>query len=170
MNIPESRRRGFEGTVKARYESLLEITFNYTYLEAVSRAQYVNSNSGQTVDVGDTLPLVPKHRLGLIGNLHPLEGWTVSLMGLYVSTQFGLFDESNQFPRLPGYFQLNSRIAYERSVPGGLLSGFLLVNNMLDQKYFSYGSTFGADPSSRFVVPAPGLAVYGGIGYKFDGF
>jgi len=170
INVPESRRRGIEATVKGKYESLLEITLNYTYLEAVSRAQYVNSNSGQTVDVGDTLPLVPKHRLSLIGNLHPVEGWTFSLLGLYVSTQFGLFDEANQFPGLPGYLQLNGRIAYERPVPGGHLSGFILVNNMLDQKYFAFGSTFGADAGSRFVVPAPGIAVYGGLSYRFEGF
>jgi iron complex outermembrane receptor protein len=169
INIPKTRRRGFEGTIKARYEKLLDVTVNYTYLEAVSRSQYVNSNSGQTVDVGDTLPLVPKHRLSVTGNYHPADGWTLSLIGLYVSTQIALFDESNQFPGLPGYFQLNSRIAYERPVPGGRLSGFLLVNNLLDQKYFAFGSAFGADPTSRFVVPAPGIAIYGGLSYRFEG-
>ena len=42
------------------------------------------------MEVGDTLPQVPKHRLGLMANAHPVDGLTVSLIGLYVSTQFYL--------------------------------------------------------------------------------
>lgn len=115
---------------------------------------------------------MPKHRVSLTANAHPVDGLTVSLNGLYVSTQFYLNDENNVQPRLPGYFVLNSRIAYERSVPGRRLTGFLMINNMLDQKYSTSGIiavnvlTDGA--LERFVVPAPGIALYGGLSYRFE--
>ena len=96
-------------------------------------------------------------------------------MGLYVGTQFNLNDEENAQPRLPGYFVLNSRLAYERPVPGGRLSGFLMVNNMLDQRYSTQGiivpnTRTGGGLPERFIVPAPGIAIYGGLSYRFERF
>jgi outer membrane receptor protein involved in Fe transport len=127
------------------------------------------------VQKGDSIPMVPKHRLSVTGNYHPAQGWTASLIGLYVSTQFHLNDEENAQPRLPGYFVLNSRLAYERPVPGGLLSGFLMVNNMLDRRYSTQGiiapnTLTGGGAPERFIVPAPGLAIYGGLSYRFESF
>ncbi len=123
---------------------------------------------------GDTFPLVPKHPLGITGNVYPATGWTVSLMGLYVSTQFFLNDEINAQPRLPGYFRMDARVAYERSVPGGVLKAFLMLNNILDQKYSTSGilasnALTGGGAIERFIVPAPGIAIYGGLSYTFNG-
>jgi outer membrane receptor protein involved in Fe transport len=78
-------------------------------------------------------------------------------------------------PRLPGYFLLNSRVNYERPVPGGRLNGFLMINNLLDQKYSTSGiiaanNLTGGGATERFVVPAPGLAIFGGLSYKFESF
>jgi iron complex outermembrane receptor protein len=173
-NIEKSRRRGVEATVKGRYNRYFDGVVNYTFTEAQFRNQFRLSSTRQ-VDVGDTFPLVPKHRLSVTGNHHPAEGWTLSLIGLYVSTQFFQNDEENSQPRLPGYFLLNSRVAYERRVPGGRLTGFLMVNNMLDQQYSTSGIIAsnvltGGGAQERFVVPAPGLAIYGGISYRFEGF
>ena len=76
--------------------------------------------------------------------------------------------------RLPGYFLLNSRVAYERPVPGGRLSGFLMLNNILNQKYSTSGTIAtntltGAGAQEQFIVPAPGIAIYGGLSYRFEG-
>ncbi|WP_447603611.1 TonB-dependent receptor [Nitrospira sp. Nam80] len=171
-NVDKTRRRGVEGTVKARLNQYLEGIINYTYTQAEYRTAF-NLASTRTVEVGDTLPQVPKHRLSLTANAHPVEGLTVSLIGLYVSTQFFLNDENNIQPRLPGYFVLNSRISYERPVPGGRLTGFLMINNMLDQKYSTSGIMAvnvltGGGALERFVVPAPGIALYGGLSYRFE--
>jgi len=105
--------------------------------------------------------------------VYPATGWTVSLMGLYVSTQFFLNDEINAQPRLPGYFRMDARVAYERSVPGGLLKAFLMLNNILDQKYSTSGilasnALNGGGAIERFIVPAPGIAIYGGLSYTFN--
>jgi len=104
---------------------------------------------------------------------HPTKEWSASLTGLYVSTQFLQNDESNSRNRLQGYFVLNSKVAYKRVVPGGSLSGFLMLNNMLDNQYFTSGiyaanRLTGAGELDSFVVPAPGIAVYGGLSYQFE--
>jgi iron complex outermembrane recepter protein len=171
-NIEKSRRRGIETTVKGKYGKYFDAAVNYTFTEAQILAP-LNLSATRVVTPGNTFPLVPKHRLGVTGNVHPLPGWTFSLTGLYVSTQFFINDESNVQPRLPGYFRMDARVAYERPVPGGLLRAFLMLNNILDQKYSTSGIiasnllTGGGAPE-RFVVPAPGIAIYGGLSYTFN--
>lgn len=95
-------------------------------------------------------------------------------MGLYAGSQFHINDEENAQPRVPGYFLLNGRIAYEHEVPGGKLTGFLHLNNILDQKYSTFGiiapnTVTGGGAPERFVMPAPGFAVFGGLSYRFEG-
>jgi len=181
-NVDRTRRRGIEATLKARYNERLDGVVNYTFTEATFRSDltlnpyFVGGNPFiEHVQKGDSIPMVPKHRLSVTGNNQPTPGWTVSLMGLYVGTQFNLNDEENAQPRLPGYFVLNSRLAYERPVPGGRLSGFLMVNNMLDQRYSTQGiivpnTRTGGGLPERFIVPAPGIAIYGGLSYRFERF
>ena len=178
QNIDKSRRQGIEATVKAKYDSVLDGTVNYTYTEATIESDttlnpfFVGFTPFiEQVRKGSSFPLVPKHRLGVTGNYHPQPEWTLSLTGLYVSTQFSLNDEQNVQPRIPGYVALNGRIAYERQVPGGRLAGFFMVNNMLDQKYFNWGViSANAGAVERFVMPAPGINFFGGLSYHFNGF
>jgi iron complex outermembrane recepter protein len=184
QNIDRSRRQGVETTLKVRYSQYFDVTVNYTYTQASIESpltlnpfffdQFGGTPYVQHVQMGSSFPLVPKHRLGMTGNYHPDLGWTISLTGLYVSTQFFTNDEQNIQPRLPGYFVLNARLAYERAVPGGRLSGFLMLNNILDQGYSTSGiiaanNLTGGGNVERFVVPAPGVAVYGGLSYRFEG-
>ena len=180
-NIDKTRRRGVETTLKARFNEQFDGVINYTFTQATFQTDlalnpyFVGFNPFiEHVQKGDSLPLVPKNRLGVTGNYHPAEGVTVSLIGLYVSTQFMLNDEQNAQPRVPGYFMLNGRVSYERPVSGGRLGGFLMLNNMLDHKYSTSGILApnvltGGGAVERFVVPAPGLAIYGGLSYRFEG-
>lgn len=184
QNIDRSRRQGIETTLKARYNHYVDATVNYTYTQATIESDLTLnpfffgpggfSPYVEQVQKGSSFPLVPKHRLGVTGNYHPIEGLTISLTGLYVSTQFFTNDEQNVQPRLPGYFVLNSRVAYERPVPGGRLGGFVMLNNMLDQRYSTQGiiaanNLTGGGNVERFVVPAPGIAIYAGLSYRFEG-
>ena len=178
INIDKSRRRGLEASLKLKQNKYLDGVLNYTYTVATIETDLVLSPVFplvENVQRGDSFSLVPKHRLGFTGNYHPMPEWTLSLTGLYVSTQFHLNDEQNIQPRLPGYFVLNTRVSYERPVPGGRLAGFFMINNLLDQKYFTQGIIFpnvltGGGALERFVVPAPGIAFYGGLRYRFESF
>lgn len=184
QNIEKSRRRGIETTFKAKYNQYFDGVINYTFTEATIQSDltlnpfYFDALGltpyVQQVKKGSSFSQVPKNRLSVTGNYHPAEGWTLSLTGLYVSTQFMLNDEQNTQPRLPGYFVLNSRVAYERAVPGGKLGGFLMLNNMLDQNYSTSGiiaanNVTGNGDVERFVMPSPGLAIYGGLSFRFEG-
>ena len=171
-NIDKSRRRGIEFTGKGKYGRFFDATINYTYTEAQVLTP-LRLSATRVVTPGDTFPLVPKHRLGVVGSFYPAQGWTLSLTGLYVSTQFFLNDETNAQPRLPGYFRMDARVAYERSVPGGILRAFVMLNNILDQKYWTSGILAsnvltGGGATERFVTPSPGIAIYGGVSYTFN--
>ncbi len=178
-NLEKTRRRGIEATVRVRPVQFFDGTINYTFTEAQfrSRQRLGSGGSGvRVVDVGDTLPLVPKNRLSIVGNFYPGEGVTVSMMGLYVGTQFLQNDEGNNLTRLPAYFVINGKASYQHQIPGGTLKAFLQVNNLLDSEYSTRGIYApdrlpGGDGSTvRFVVPTPGIAVFGGIRYQFSAF
>lgn len=173
-NINKTRRRGFEITLKVKPNEFVDAVVNYTYTEAQFRSP-LNISSTRVVDVGDSFPLVPKNRLGVTGTLHPIKGLSLSLGSLYVSTQFLQGDESNERDRLQGYFVLNGRVAYEQPVPGGILKGFLSVNNILDNNYQTSGiyaanRITGGGATEQFVVPSPGIGFLGGLNYRFESF
>ncbi len=173
-NVDKSRRRGVELTLKVKPNEWFDSVVNYTYTEAQFRSRF-NISSTRAVDVGDSFPLVPKNRVTVTGAVHPIKGLSLSLSGLYASTQFLQGDESNIRDRLAGYFVLNSRIAYEHAVSGGILKGFLRINNLLDNNYFTSGiyaanRITGGGATQQFVVPAPGIGFFGGVNYRFQSF
>jgi len=177
-NVDSTRRQGVEASFKGRYNEYFDGIINYTFTEATFQSAF-NISTTKTIMPGNTVPLVPKNRFSVTGNVHPTEGLTLSLIGLYVGSQYYLNDETNTQPQLPSYFLLNGRLAYERRVPGGRLTGFLMLNNILNQKYSTSGTiasnTFKIDPVTggplldQFVVPAPTFAIYGGLSYRFEG-
>ncbi len=162
-NAQSVRRRGVELTLKRKIGKYFDGEINYAFTEARFLNREVFSST-QIIDPGDSLPLVPKNRFSVIGAVHPRERLTITLTGSYVSTQFALGDEANEFPRLPGYVVLHGRASYDTPVAGGFVKVFLSANNLLDSAYSTYGnaSSFG-----RTFVPAPGIAVFGGIRYQF---
>lgn len=173
-NVKKTRRRGVELTLKVKPNEFVDGVVNYTYTEAQFRDRF-NISSTRVVDVGDSFPLVPKNRLSVMGTVHPIKGLSLSLSGLYASTQFLQGDESNVRDRLAGYFVLNGRVAYEHAVPGGILKGFFAVNNLLDNNYFTSGiyaanRITGGGATQQFVVPASGIGFFGGLNYRFESF
>ena len=173
-NVKKTRRRGVELTLKVKPNEFVDGVVNYTYTEAQFRNRF-NISSTRVVDVGDSFPLVPKNRLSVMGTVHPIKGLSLSLSGLYASTQFLQGDESNARDRLAGYFVLNGRVAYEHAVPGGILKGVFAVNNFLDNNYFTSGiyaanRITGGGATQQFVVPASGIGFFGGLNYRFESF
>jgi iron complex outermembrane receptor protein len=172
-NIEKTRRRGIEASLRGNVTKELAVSVNYTYTEAIFKSRFVEG-VGKVVEPGDSLPLVPKHRLGVALHYRPSREWLLSLTGLYVSTQVYNNDGPNAFPRLPGYFVLGGRVAYETSVPGGKLSFFLQGNNLLNNEYSTFGTIafdfVNTGQNEPFVSPAPTFAVYFGASYRFEGF
>jgi iron complex outermembrane receptor protein len=156
-NISRSLRKGVEISLKGKYQRWLDTFINYTATKATFETD-VLLFSGQ-VRKGDELPLVPRHRVSVGVNVHPLDNLTLSLFGNYVSNQFLLGDVPNQGKKLADYFVLNSRIAYEQK----FWAAQLVFNNMTNRKY----SSSGIITNQPFFVPAPALSVFAGLSFKY---
>jgi outer membrane receptor protein involved in Fe transport len=156
-NISSTLRKGIELSLKGRYRKWLDGFLNYTVTKATFETDVLLS-SGQ-VKKGDELPMVPRHRVGLGINLHPVEDFTVSLLGNYVGRQFFLNDEPNRFRKLEDYFVLGGRVSYRWKD----LTGYLMVNNLTNQKY----STSGIKVAQPFLVPAPRINLFAGLIYRY---
>jgi outer membrane receptor protein involved in Fe transport len=123
----------------------------------------------QQVKKGDEFPQVPNHRVSAGVNYHPSRDWTLSLNALYVGEQFLFGDESNTEAKLSDYLVFNAKVTYQR----GNLTTFLMGNNLFDNKYETRG-ILATNPATssidRFLVPAPGIGVFVGVSYRFEGY
>ncbi len=156
-NISHTLRRGMELSLKGHYAKWLDAFVNYTVTKATFETD-VLLFSGQ-VTKGDELPLVPRHRVGTGINFYPAEGFTLSLLGTYVSSQFLLDDEPNQGKKLAQYFVLNSRVAYEQK----RWTAQVVFNNLTNRKY----STSGVLLNELFFVPAPGFNAFASVTFRY---
>ncbi len=176
-NIKKTRRRGVELTLDVKPHKMIAAQVNYTYTQAEFRTPFsVGAFANRRdVSVGDSIPLVPKHRVNLTGTIYPLKDFSLSINAVYVAQQYLSGDENNARDQLAEYFILNGRMAYEQPVWGGNLRAFLQINNILNNKYFTSGiyasnNISGGGATDQFVVPAPGIGLFGGLNYRFESF
>lgn len=161
-NVPKTRRRGLELTLRGRGGELVDGFVNYSYITATFESDALLPSG--PVQEGNTIPLVPRNRVGWGINVHPIDGLTLSLTGLYVSSQFLSGDEANQSQPLPGYYVMNGQVSYRR----GPLTLFLQAKNITDADYEVWGVlAFGG---TQFLMPAPGVNFLGGVILEFSGF
>ena len=161
-NVDETRRRGLELTLRGRYEDVVDGFFKYSYIKATFETDALLSSG--PVQAGDDIPLVPRNRLGFGVNVHPIDGLTVSLAGLYVDEQFLSGDEVNRSEPLDSYFVLDGRVSYRK----GPLTLFLQGKNITESEYEVWGVlAFGG---ARFLMPAPGINFLAGAILEFSGF
>jgi len=134
----------------------------YTYTDATFQSAFVESspeNPGADADgniqvrPGDRLPGIPAHLLKLGLQYKATDAWTIGVTGVAASGQYLFGDEGNLTKQLPGYFVLNFNTSY-KITPG--VEVFGLVQNVLDTKYYVYG-TFSPTSDVTF-QPAPGTS------------
>ena len=117
---------------------------------------------------GNSLALVPRHRINLGAAYHPWPWATLSLDVRYVGTQFLRGDEVNRQPALLGYWVagLGASVKVKR------LEAFVRLNNALNNRYETFG-TFAVNglapgqPVERFLTPAQPLNFLAGLQYAF---
>lgn len=170
-NIPATRRKGVEFSLRPRYGDTADGFITYTFTEATFATNFpqTEQRSGlvRSVQDGNLIPLVPKHRLSAGINVHPVKGLTLSMSGLYVGRSFLDQDYFNFEPKLDPYFVLNAKGTYEYRG----LTFFVLGNNILNKHYETRGifaaPIFGSPPD-RFLNPAPGWSVQAGMSYRYE--
>jgi len=159
-NLPPSRRQGLELEGRWQATRALNVHAGYAYTDARFLEGTLPGSPfaiGTNLELaGRRVPLVPRHKVnvGLSAELAPRTRLSGSLTA--VSPQFMDNDEPNTLgTKIPAYRVADVKLA--QSFPWGRLS--LVVNNLFDEKYYTYGvrSAFTADRYS--VYPLPGRTI-----------
>ncbi len=171
QNIGSTRREGVELGLRGRFKPV-EAFLNYTFTRATFQDHVELFTplppGSETVRPGDSLALVPRHRLngGLV--YRPWPWLALSADARYVGAQFLRGDEVNRQPALSAYWVANAGA----TVTMRGVEAFVRVNNVLDERHETFG-TFAANgrepgsPVQRFLTPAPPLSVLAGVQYAF---
>ncbi len=174
-NVGGTRRRGVEAGVSFRSDgwtahadyTLLDATFR-TALTLQSPNNPAADDDGQIqVRPGDRIPSLPQHQFkaGIDHDFTPR--WRIGLDLVVASNQFLRGDESNSNKPIAGYWRvdLNSRYRFTDNI-----EGFLLMRNLFDRKYYTFGTFFELDPvrflplsNPRTLSPAAPLAILAGV-------
>jgi len=170
-NVPVTRRRGIELSLRPRYGDVADGFLAYTFTEATFASNFPQTDprTGLLASVrdGSLIPHVPKHRVTAGINVHPLPGLTLSMSGTYVTRRILESDFLNHEPKLDAYVVLNAGLNYEYRG----LTFFVQGNNVLDRRYESlgfFGTLTAPPPPNRYLVPAPGWSVEAGMRYQYE--
>ena len=153
--------------VEATFDSPLVLPSNPEVNDAASE------DGELRVAPGDRIPSIPRHSLKA-GIRHDLTGrWDVAVEALVASSQVFRGDEGNDQSQLDGYGVINLRSAY---VASDRLELFVMVHNLLDQDYATFGvlaeveidlaEAPGAD-DPRFVSPGVPRSAFAGFRVRF---
>ncbi|MEC7654389.1 MAG: TonB-dependent receptor [Bacteroidota bacterium] len=168
-NVDSTRRRGIEATAKTRLTNHISATLNYAFTEALFTTN-VKFATDRNIQKGDSIELVPKHKLDMTVTLKPegifqndfLNRFTVSISALYRSTKFILDDEANTKPRIPGYLLGNLAIRYTHPLAIGSLNTFVKIENFGDTEYYNYSLL---SSGTRFVGAQPTRQIFFGMSF-----
>jgi iron complex outermembrane receptor protein len=159
INLPPTRRSGFELEGKWELASSVSAFANYTYAVAKFRAGAFGGVSVIDKDV----PLVPRNSANLGAAWEFMPRTRLNAVVNYIGEQVFDGDETNTFGRkMPGYTLVDLKLINDTR--GWQLSA--AVKNLLNQKYFSYGLTFVGFPSF-IAYPAPERSFFVSAQYTF---
>ncbi|VGO14916.1 Vitamin B12 transporter BtuB [Pontiella desulfatans] len=140
-----------------RYGSDLFVGYDSGWFGASVGAELVRAEFDGGEHDGGTVPLVPKAHASTAAWLEPAEGFRLTGMYTWQSSQYQGGDFDNELPKLDAYGLLGLRIDY---VMGKRFSVFAKIDNLLDKQYVDSAYYGGYYPGS-------GRAAYGGIKVGF---
>ncbi|MBR0846537.1 TonB-dependent receptor [Bradyrhizobium diazoefficiens] len=183
-NVGRTRRQGLEAEVNIKSPTL-QFQASYAFVDArYLDAFELGSESPfrdpvtETIQVlpGNQLPAIPRHRVKLGVDYAVTDEWKVGGNALFVSSQYFVGDESNQFSKLPGYAVFNLHTSYQVTKQVQLYGK---VDNIFDNRYATYGQFFdttalpnftnggNAFTDPRSLSPARPRAFYAGMRVTF---
>lgn len=188
QNVGNTRRQGVELSGHTRFGKL-DITANYSYIDATYRSSWTESSPGNAsadtngnvqVRPGNRIPGIPMHTVKLRLDYAATPKLSLGTNVTYRSGIYAQGDENNQDAngRIAGYFLVDFDTAYQATKR---LRVFATVTNVFNRRYASFGTlgrnffsgpehTFaGASPVSEpFVGPGAPRGVWAGIRYDWD--
>jgi iron complex outermembrane receptor protein len=159
-NLPPSRRRGLELDGDWRVAPALRLYGGYAYTDARFREGVLAGSGfaiGTNLDIaGRHVPLVPEHKLNL-GIAWEIAPRTLLSMAMSaVSEQYMDNDEPNTLgTKIPAYQVVDLKLA--RDFRWGRLAA--AVNNLTDERYYTYAVRSPFTPDRYSVYPLPGRTV-----------
>jgi iron complex outermembrane receptor protein len=132
VNLSPTRRYGLELEGTHSYNDALVITAAYSYTVAKFREGVY---SGINVS-GNNIPLVPRQHLALSSSWKIAEKTALNASMVYVGKQHFDNDQANIFnQKMPAYTTMDVKLSHHQ----GAWVLAAAVNNLLNEKYFSYG-------------------------------
>lgn len=183
-NVGRTRRQGLEAEVNIKSPTL-QFQASYAFVDARYLDAFALGSESpfadpvtETIQVlrGNQLPAIPRHRVKVGVDYNVTDVWKVGGNALFVSSQYFVGDESNQYSKLPSYTVFNLHTSYQ------VTKNFQLygrVDNVFDKRYATYGQFFdtGALPNftnggagftdPRSLSPARPRAFYAGMRVTF---
>lgn len=160
INLPPTRRQGLELEGAWAVTGSIDVFGTYTYTDAYFRR---GSFGGVNVS-GNTVPLVPRHQASAGGTLRIGPKTRFAATMNYVGEQLFDNDQANTATRrMPDYVTVDLKVTHQLNKL--LLS--LAVNNLLDEKYFSYAIRNAAGTSFS-ALPARERNVWLTVKYQFN--
>ncbi|MGQ0686101.1 TonB-dependent receptor [Bradyrhizobium sp.] len=183
QNVGRTRRQGIEAQVNLTSKTL-QLYASYTlvdarFLDALqlgSHSPFADADGNIQVLPGNRIPAIPRNRFKAGIDYWMTDAFKVGGDALLVSNQYFAGDESNQFPRLPGYAVFNLHASYQINKTFQIYGR---VNNIFDRRYATYGTFFERDDIPNFanggaeftdprtVSPALPRAFYAGLKATF---
>ena len=187
VNAPETLRTGAEiglsyskgdFTVYGNY-ALVNASYQFSASFGSPNNPFTDANGNIQVNPGDRIPGIPAN-LGKAGfEYRVTPRLTIGADATVVGSQFFAADDSNQNPRLPSYYFINTHATYALTDHVQIIG---IINNITNNHYATYGTfydtgTSGANINATLannvggnanaLTVAQPLSVYGGIKVLF---
>jgi outer membrane receptor protein involved in Fe transport len=182
-NVGRTRRQGLEAEVNIKSPTL-QFQASYAFIDARfldaltlgSNSPFADADGNIQVMPGNQIPAVPRHRVKVGIDYAVTDAWKVGGNAIFVSSQYVVGDESNQYAKLPSYTVFNLHTSYQVAKNVQLYGK---IDNVFDNRYVTYGQFFdrgalpnftngGADFSDpRSLSPARPRAFYAGMRVTF---
>lgn len=182
-NVGRTRRQGLEAELNIKSPTLqLQASYSFVdarFLDALtlgSNSPFADAAGNIQVLPGNQIPAIPRHRVKVAVDYAVTNEWKVGGNALFVSSQYLVGDESNQYSKLPSYTVFNLHTSYQVTKSFQLYGK---VDNVFDNRYATYGQFFdtGAVPNftnggnpltdPRSLSPARPRAFYAGARVTF---
>jgi outer membrane receptor protein involved in Fe transport len=183
QNVGSTRRQGIEAEASLK-SATTNLYASYTLVDArflnaltlgSPNSPFADANGNIQVLSGDQIPGVPRNRIKAGFDYLVNDKFKVGGDMLYVSSQYFVGDESNQFPKLPGYAVFNLHASYQIDKNFQI---YARADNIFDNQYASYGTFFdtgnlpnfatgNAFTDPRSLSPARPRALYAGMKVTF---
>jgi len=160
-NYDKTRRVGVEAGQKTDLLRLFPADFIKQF-EVFTNYSYQDPRFLKGTNDDKLIPMAPQHQASFGFNIGFPSHLSASLGGHYVGSTFAINDTLNVTPMVKPYFTLDGKLSYEAKN----FEFFAALNNMLDEKYFTY-VVKSVSSTSKDHFPAPGRNFSVGINLKF---